>query len=194
MPPLRHSSLDIAYDPHEPTPNIEVTTTIATRTGGTPPNDAQPQTAQSRHDTQATSRNTISSSTTLPATPDRPLTHASSSGSRTETPVRQGRKILTTITNADVEKWIEKGTYGDEVLRKSIFDTTQDVANAGQTLKSSIEHAGEADNLGSTRTAGSTDTSEQCSYCGGQVIGTRANEGAFVMVCRKCKHSQYVSL
>ncbi|KAF3009957.1 hypothetical protein E8E13_011183 [Curvularia kusanoi] len=153
MPPLRRSSLNIAFDPREPTPNVEVTTTIATRTADTAPNDDQPQSPQSCRATQATSRNTISSIISLPATPDRPLTHAPSSGSQTETPVKQGRKISTTITDADVKKWMEKGTYGNEVLRKSIFDTTQDAVNAGQTQRTNLEGEGGAADVGTGTSA-----------------------------------------
>jgi predicted extracellular nuclease len=129
-------------------------------------------------------------------TPNRPLTHASSSGSLTETPVKRGRTPSTTITKVDVHKWMEKGSYGDEVLRQSFFDAPK---STGQARTTSTEGASGPAKIGmggsqeSTRAETSVTTESSvvglvCGRCGAQTQG--AKKGSSSVVCQRCKERQ----
>mgnify|MGYP000968365205 CR=1 FL=1 len=137
----------------------------------------------------------VSTATNLIA-PERPLTHTSSSGSLTETPVKSERTPTTTITRTDVQKWIENGSYGDEVLRKSLFDAPK---KTGQARTTGTEGAGGPTKAGvggsqkSTRVETSVATESSvsglvCGRCGAQTQG--AKKGSSVVVCQRCKELQ----
>lgn len=95
----------------------------------------------------STSTGTKSNNPTQYHSQNRPLTQASSSGSLTETPIKHSRRISTTITRADVEKWMEKGTYGTAGaqywgLGQHGVDMTKNDVGGGQSqgVESSITH------------------------------------------------------
>ena len=128
--------------------------------------------------------------------PERPLTHASSSGSLTETPVKSGRTPSTTITKTDVHKWMEKGSYGDEVLRQSFFDAPN---NTGQARTTSTEGAngptktvvGGSQKSTRVKKGITTESSVDglvCSRCGAQPQGAKKVSSS--VVCQRCKELQ----
>ena len=136
------------------------------------------------------------STTTNLLNPERPLTHASSSGSLTETPVKSGRTPSTTITKTDVHKWMEKGSYGDEVLRQSFFDAPN---NTGQARTTSTEGAngptktvvGGSQKSTRVKKGITTESSVDglvCSRCGAQAQGAKKVSSS--VVCQRCKELQ----
>lgn len=160
------------------------------------PTATHPRSTASPRDARIPSTGYPVSTATNLITPERPLTHASSSGSLTETPVKSGRTPSTTITRTDVQKWMEKGSYGDEVLRKSIFDAPK---NTGQARTTGTEGAGGPTKVGvggsqkSTRVEKSVATESSvgglvCDQCGAQTQG--AKKGSSVVVCQRCKELQ----
>lgn len=110
--------------------------------------------------------------------------------------MKSGRTPSTTITKTDVHKWMEKGSYGDEVLRESIFDSSK---NTGQTQTTNTAGASGPTKIGvrgsqaSTRvkkgvTAESSGVALVCGRCGAQTKDAKKVSGS--VVCQRCKELQ----
>ncbi|KAH6625289.1 hypothetical protein C7974DRAFT_455243 [Boeremia exigua] len=136
---------NVAFDPREPTPKAGVTTTIATRVEGMSLENADPSLHLIRRNDQATVLNDPTSTSVSSRTHTDPLANASSSGSLTVTTAKHGRRISTTITHNDVEKWMDRGTYGDEVpdnqneVAENVACMDKTGVNAGQVQKTDTE-------------------------------------------------------
>jgi hypothetical protein len=172
------------------------TTSQDNRVEAPSPTATHPLSPASPRDARIPSTGYPVATTTNLVTPERPLTHASSSGSLTETPIKSGRTPSTTITRTDVQRWMEKGSYGDEKLRQSLFDTPE---NTGQTRATSTEGASGPTKVGvgvnqkSTQVQKCVTTESSvgglvCGQCGAQTQGVK--KGSSVVVCQRCKELQ----
>ncbi|KAF9692829.1 hypothetical protein EKO04_009284 [Ascochyta lentis] len=107
----------MAQDPRKPTQlTVKVNTTLTSHQEGSSINQPRnPHNHNTTHDTD-------SDHTTPPppSPPPRPLAHASSSGSLTTTPTKHNREISTTISPQDVKKWMEQGTFGDDIPERGV--------------------------------------------------------------------------
>ncbi|KAF2628348.1 hypothetical protein BU25DRAFT_457682 [Macroventuria anomochaeta] len=172
MPHLRRASLNVALDPHEPNPKVEVTKAIASVTEdpivttNSSPDNISPPMSRHRRNTQASFTDGNTTIPTASLSPRRPLAHISSAGSLTDTPTKHGHKISTIISKGDMKKWMETGTYGQEApddqgegVEEHVVCMSEEDVKAGQASSPALGYMNEV--MKEEETGGEADEAEE---------------------------------